>query len=112
MPTLLIGDPTGPITYGTTYLRRHPVVGWASLVFGWGADVRQVFDARDVVWIRTTIETTGELDGIQRFEDVLGDGKGLEVMLFCLRPVAPNDAIRLHHFGGRSDPGEELVIFR
>ena len=129
-PTFDSGEPSGPITYGITYIVRpriepvepsaqlgvglgglHPVVGRAGVVLCRRADEGELLGARDVVGIRAMQVAAGALLLVERDQDALGDRLLGEPVLLGFRTVAPDDAIRLGQRGDFRDPIAQRAAF-
>ena len=128
-PICAIGEPTGPMLNGMTYIVRpfmqpsnfgvrmafilsgsiQLLVGPASSSFV-GADVGAILDAGDVARMAAGEEAVGPHLGIQLDERAAGDHLVAEAVVLLLRAVAPIDLVGLAERGHLVDPGDELFV--
>ena len=126
---LRVGEPSGPMTYGMTYIVRpfiepsksapsflyassgaiQLLVGPASSFVG-RADEGELLDARDVVRVAAMEVAAGQLLLVERREDALRDRLLGEPVLLLLGAVAPHDAVGLGEPGHLVDPIEEVLV--
>ena len=92
------------------FLGRHPVVGRAGILAQRAADERQVFGPRHVVDGRAVIETAGKFLLIQQGHFARLHGLLREAIFFFLRPVDPNNRIRLAQTSHFLDPFLEFPM--
>ena len=113
-PSAEIGEPSGPMQNGTTYIvrpvmqpakrppsvcrisaRRHPVVGGAGVLLCLRADERTALDPGDVGGIGLGVEGVGALVGVEpdqraRVDQLAGDA--VPLLLGAVAPLRPGPA--------------------
>src|SRR6267154_1177996 len=116
-PTLLIGDMTGPITYGTTYIVRprahrtfrrirvHPIVRGSGIFFFGGADERQMLRSCYIIWaaamqVAIRVSLLVHRKGISRTQHLRD-----HPLVFGIRTVEIHHSFRLCQLRGIIDPG-------
>jgi hypothetical protein len=120
-PMWAIGDPSGPIENGTTYIVAQrllhlggvaPVVGRAGVGFLFGADERPVLDARDVTRVGASQVGVGPLGVGELLEGAGLDQLAAECLVLLRGAVAPVDRAGLGESRNLLDPGPQSLVLR
>ena len=128
-PMCAIGEPSGPIENGTTYIVRPfidaaeeagqrlahlaglaPVVGRPGVGLALRADEGAVLDARDVTGVGARQVGVGALRVRELLERARVDELLAEAVVLLRRPVAPVDRGRLGQLRDLFDPGPQAFV--
>ena len=129
MPILQIGESSGPMANGITYIVRPfmqplntlahrlfhrdrigPIIRRPGFVLVRGANKSAVLHARDIARMRAREKRIGPQFFVQLDESAALDHRVAERLIFRIRAVAPMDALGLAKSGHFLNPGNELLI--
>jgi hypothetical protein len=128
-PAFAIGEPIGPIEKGNTYMVRprmhpsnsrfkvgahfarvHPVIGRSRVVLSRRADEGAIFHARYIRRMRASEIAPRAQLLVQTQQRAACDELRAEPIVFSLRPVAPDDALRFHKLRNLRNPVAQTTM--